>query len=450
MNTISLPYILEDKNLILSLMKNQNNVVKFIYNRLHENKELKQKELTALVNSMNNVFIDSWLKQSAIYKAKSLIMDRIIFGGKNLFLKRLKNKITKEEYRLQKLLPLYIIGEGSKGGNRKFEFKVIEDNKINFFPKRDSKIELQLPKLRNNYKKILHKLQILTEQNEIPITISLDLKNIYITYDEKLLKEKPIDNKVKNRIIAIDLNPNYIGYSIKDWKDKDNSVIVKTGIISIKKLNDKEFNLKKERISSDNPKMLYIHNKRNYEIFEISKKLTNVAKHYKVESFAIEDLSMKHKDNKKGLIYNRLVNNMWNRNKLESNLEKRLGLANIKLYKMYPQYSSFIGNILNTEYPDCVNASLEINRRCFCFKNNIKPVIFPDFTESIKHIKQSLEELFANKQVFIDKIKSWIDLYKQVKNSKMRYRISLDDCKKSFKVLYLFNKKSLIEEIQFI
>jgi hypothetical protein len=73
MNTISFPYTLSDKSQILALMKNQNNVVRFIYNRLQENKDLTQKQLTILANSMNNIFIDSWLKQSAIYKAKEKI-----------------------------------------------------------------------------------------------------------------------------------------------------------------------------------------------------------------------------------------------------------------------------------------------------------------------------------------------------------------------------------------
>lgn len=451
MNTLSLPYLLTDKKdseVILAFMQNQNNVVKFLYNRIQENPEHTQKELTALANSMKNVFIDSWFKQSAVYKAKSFIEDKIIFGGKKLFLQRNKKKITEEQYQLQKLLPLYIIGESTKHGNRKFDLKIIENNSIIFKPEYGVNIEMQLPKLRKNYKKILFRLQQLIENNKTPITISIDLQNIYITYDEKILKTIPA-YKVKNRIMSVDENPNYTGYVIKDWKDEEHFTIVKSGQFSIKELNDEEFKLKQDKVSSDDPRMKYIHDKRNHEIFEISKRLVNIAKSNNVECFAIEDLCMESKDKGKGKKYNRLVNNLWNRNKFESNLEKRLNLIDIPLHKMWPEYSSFIGNFIY-DYTDCVNAAMEINRRCFCLINKIKPVVFPNYTKSIKHIKQSLEELLANKQVFIDKLYSWKELYQQVKNLKLRYRVSLEDCKKSFKVFRFFDRKSMIEEIQFI
>jgi len=367
MNTISFPYTLSDKSQILALMKNQNNVVRFIYNRLQENKDLTQKQLTILANSMNNIFIDSWLKQSAIYKAKALNeKSHIIVGGKWLFFQRAKNKITKEEFQKKKLMPLYIIGEKNYHGNRKFELKILQENKIVFKPKCGTKIELLLPKLRNNYKKILYKLQELAENKKFPITISLDMEKIYITYDEKYLQQEKI-HLVKNRIMALDLNPNYVGYSIIDWKDEENKDVIKVGMISIKKLNDKEFNLKKDKVNSSNERMKYLHNKRSYEVFEIDKMLVNLAKVYKVECFCIEDLNIKSKDKDQGKNYNRLTNNLWNRNKFASNLEKRLNLVGIKLYKLFPQYSSFIGNFLNRTYPDCIAASVEMNRRCFCF-----------------------------------------------------------------------------------
>lgn len=85
MNTILLPYQTNEKfkDIILSFIKNQNNIIRFLYNRLQENKELSQKELTNLSKFMNNIFVDSWFKQSAIYKAKELSSkENIIFGSK--------------------------------------------------------------------------------------------------------------------------------------------------------------------------------------------------------------------------------------------------------------------------------------------------------------------------------------------------------------------------------
>ena len=40
--------------------------------------------------------------------------------------------------------------------------------------------------------------------------------------------------------MSIDMNPNYIGWSIIDWKSESEFNIVKSGLISIKKLNDKD------------------------------------------------------------------------------------------------------------------------------------------------------------------------------------------------------------------
>lgn len=114
MNTLKLKYLTskENRNIILNYMKNQNNVIRFLYNRLQENKLLSQVQLIALSNSMNNIFIDSWFKQCAMYKAKELNeKEKVIFGGKKLFFERFKNRITKEEFQIKKLLPLHVIGE---------------------------------------------------------------------------------------------------------------------------------------------------------------------------------------------------------------------------------------------------------------------------------------------------------------------------------------------------
>jgi hypothetical protein len=140
---------------------------------------------------------------------------------------------------------------------------------------------------------------------------------------------------------------------------------------------------------------------------------------------------------------------MWCRGKFVSNLKKRLNLAGIKLYEIFPQYSSFIGNLMNRTYPDPVAASIEMNRRCYCFKNQIKPVIFPDFVKSIKIIKQSLEELRNGTSLLIDKIGSWKKFYDWAKNSDLRYRISLENLKRNFKVFRLSNRKSLVDLYQF-
>jgi len=61
------------------------------------------------------------------------------------------------------------------------------------------------------------------------------------------------------------MNPNYIGWSIVDWKSSSEFKLVKSGIYSIKKLNDKDINLKSLHYSSESKERIYLSNKRNYE-----------------------------------------------------------------------------------------------------------------------------------------------------------------------------------------
>jgi len=65
--------------------------------------------------------------------------------------------------------------------------------------------------------------------------------------------------------MSLDLNPNYIGWSIVDWLDENKFNVIKSGIYSIKKLNDKDFNLKNKYLDSSSKERIYLSNKRNYE-----------------------------------------------------------------------------------------------------------------------------------------------------------------------------------------
>jgi predicted transposase len=131
--TIKLPIDLSDdeKEVVLSYQRNQNNVIRFTYNRLLENDGLTTAEITALQKKMNNVFIDSHFKNSAIYKAKELVAqgnDKVIFGGKKLFVQRCQGKISVDVFQAKKLIPMYSVGESNQSSNRKFT--ILENNVI--------------------------------------------------------------------------------------------------------------------------------------------------------------------------------------------------------------------------------------------------------------------------------------------------------------------------------
>ena len=189
--TLKIKYHSQNKEEILNYIKNYNNVVKFTYNRLLENGNLKTKEITVLQKSMNNIFIDSHFKNSAIFESKSLISKnkdkKIIFGGKKLFFNRMNNKITKEEFQSLKLLPLCSIGESVQKGNRKFSIQ--NENYILFKASKQEHFILELESVGKNYKTYLNKLIELQENKQISITYKLSKDYIYITFNLSKLND---------------------------------------------------------------------------------------------------------------------------------------------------------------------------------------------------------------------------------------------------------------------
>lgn len=439
--TLKIPYKVDNENLsiITSYVKNYNNVLRFTFNRVKENEnKLKTAELSKLQNKMNNIFIDTHFLNSAQQDAKAAYQawlevnstNPVIFGTRKLFIDRCQNKISKQEYQLAKLRPLYSIGEANRKSNRKFQ--IIDNTHILFKPESKTHIILELQGANKNYKKLLDKLFILQNKCLIPITYKLDLSYIYISFDLKLLQnntELSQDRKViKDRIFAIDMNPNYIGYSIVDWKCRNEYKIVSSGSVSIKPLNDFIYN---KHLASDSPLKKKLNNKREYEIIKISHKLVELAKHFQCELFSMEELNIKSSDKGKGKAFNRACNNNWCRNLFVNQIRKMTTLYNIKLFEVLPNYSSFMGNLAyrNEKLPDYVLSSIEIGRRAFEFYHQYeikdiqktKNIILNDSKVIAKKISQSLEELEIDSQ-----FGSLIDLYKVLKKSKVKYRFPLE------------------------
>ena len=446
--TLKIKYIPENGDLtdILSFIKNYNNILRFTYNRIQEG-ITSTKELTQLQNNLNNIFIDSHFKNSAIYEAKSFQNDKLIFGGKKLFLDRLRNKISKEEFKLKKLVPLFSIGESNQKANRKF--KIIDQNTIIFKPNKDLHIKLNLINQGKNYKKILNKLKELQETKQVAITYKLSLDNIFLSFDYSILKQNIYKIK-KDRIIAIDMNPNYLGYSIVDWKDENSYNTVDKGVFDISLINQKENEL---HVSSNDPKKRYIKNKRDYELIKIAHRLFDLCKYYLCECFSIEELSIKSKDLNKGKQLNKLINNQWNRNKFVNILRKLVNSSSTTFIEVKPEYSSVLGNLIYREehLPDMVLSSIEIGRRAYEFNNQYllkykvqqKNIVFPKLEFVKNRIDQSLEELGHP-----FKFETYQQLFSELKKSKLKYRFLLEQCKNS-RVFSIFHYKSLIKLYKF-
>ena len=115
---------------------------------------------------------------------------------------------------------------------------------------------------------------------QISITYQLDNEYIYLTYDESLLTELTNNYKpIKNRIFAIDLNPNYIGLSILEFQSDNSFKVLYKRVFDLSELNEQSTN------------------KIKYELQQIDNEILKLCKHFKVSKLVVEDLKFK-KSNK--------------------------------------------------------------------------------------------------------------------------------------------------------
>ena len=118
-------------------------------------------------------------------------------------------------------------------------------------------------------------------------------------------------------------------------------------------------------------------------------------------------------------------------------------LSNIygyELVKVNPAYSSFIGNLVygNLETPDMVAASIEISRRGF--KKYEKNWVYPIF--NIDCLDEQWKQTLTG-------VKDWKNTFLKIKNSKVKYRVLLNDITQNA-VFSKFNRKSKITIYSFI
>ena len=470
MLTLKLKYTIENDQFIFdeclfNIRRKQTNINHILVNKqLNSNIKLSELKLRKTLNNYNNIKLNCWFQQSAIkesiqsynsfikkfnehienrdlnfkklnkklqqnkitlktYNKKRKYIEsdiKLIFGGKYNFEQRIKNNISKEQYKEKRLLPLYSIGE-TQFGNR--FFKLTENLNIIFKPDKQHKFNLKLI-YGKNQKIILEKLFNLQLQKNIAITYKLDKQYIYIIYDEILFKTNLQNKIISNRILSIDMNPNYLGLSIVDWKTSSNFKLIYSVQYSLKYFSDQILILNKlNNISSDDKKRKYLNRKRKYEIIKISQNIITLFKHYNCHLLIIEDLKMKSEDKNKGKDYNRLCNCNWIRTTFINQLIKQTNVFNIKLLKVKPQYSSFIGNLIfkSLNKDDAILSSIEIGRRGYEFYNQYisktkeikKNIIQLDINDFKINWRQSLEELSLT-NLNINPIK----LYNSIKTKK--------------------------------
>jgi hypothetical protein len=451
MKTIKLPITTDDNNnIITNIQKIQNNIIRISYKLLTKNNNLSIKDIEKLLKKYKINTNDSYiircgiLKGIEIFKQTQDIQSKInekakklnkipklykhIFGGKTNYYKRLLNKITPETYKNNRLIPLQIQGEANQKGNRKFNLN-ITNNQITFKLSKNTKINIQLPQLskKSQWFKLISKLQTLANNKQIPYMIQLSQNYIWITFDNNKLSETIKNIPITNRIMGIDLNPNYIAFTISDIIDNKPKTLAKY-CYNISQLT------KNLHLPSDHPEQKYQTNKRNYETSQIIKNINKFFYHYNVSHITVEDLSFSNNFNNKK--QNRLCKNSWAPNKFIQQLKNN----NKNIIEIHPAYTSFIGNLMYNEF-DPVAASLEIGRRGYD-KINKSGMFYPPVCEVKDQWKKTLAALEKP---------DWKELYNQItKTLDLRYRVPLDDTHVSSRLKTWTYKKAQTSLYSFI
>ena len=235
---------------------------------------------------------------------------KVVFGGRKLFAQRVKGLISHEDFVRLRTRPITISGDALKtGGN--YVFKVVGHDRIDFRPNRDVRVPLYLKNDGSGNKKLLEDLVFaLNDGKKVPVTYKLGRDKLTITFDVTKVKTIAKRTVVPNRIFAIDTNPNFLGWSVVDWTDSDTYEVVASGHVSLKPLDDLEYDFKRKKLPSDSPERKYATNKRHEEVTKLARRLVVLARHFGCETFAYEKLEMKPGDKGKGRNYNRLCNNV--------------------------------------------------------------------------------------------------------------------------------------------
>lgn len=344
------------------------------------------------------------------------------------------NKISrlKREYKQKRIQPIYVMGEANQKGNRFIDFKELLAGRVVFKPSSDRHytIELNLNAVKSMRTEFI-RLQDLIEKKEISVTVSISKTTLSLSYDEEVLngfafdakryreekkeirskhypketeKERLKDcarnlfaekkqrmmssgSKIKDRVIAVDLNPTNVGVSViqRDNSERGYRIIEAfcidfTGALTVK---IKTYNPQKKELKWFN-EMKRMHrfgemsydtdwvyarqkkqsNKLKHEIYEAINYIFNRAIHLKCEKFVMEDLNVKSakKTDDFSNESRRQINSIWHKNKFIEKIEMKCRETGIELVTVNPVYTSFIGNIQH-QFVDSTNASVEIGRR---------------------------------------------------------------------------------------
>ena len=396
---------------VLGDMRIFSSIVRIAFNRFQDG--MNEKEVRAYCNARFNH--NSWFIQSAINEGASLYKlngnKLILFGGKNNLRQYMRGLIDKATFKYRRMFPIGIQGEKRCKGNRLFSFD-LDNQRIIYKPSKKRHVEIKFFPMKKKIANELSLVQDLAEHNKITVSVKLSDKYVWLSYDETLIQDERYKKLQSSRVLGIDMNPNYIGMSVIKFDQNDEFTVLHKQVFDLSKLT-----VSSGKASTDATSK-YITNKLKHETIAIAHEISKLANVWKSKTVAIEDLSIKPSDKKKGTYFNRLCNNKWERQLFVNKLKMLANLHKFNLVEVNPAYSSQVGNIAygDENTPDMVAASIEIARRAY--KKFEKGWFYPRFSIQFRD-EQWKQTLGA--------VDDWKELFSKIKESKLKYRFQLLD-----------------------
>ena len=396
---------------VLDDMRTFSSIVRVAFNRFQDG--MNEKEVRVYCNARFNH--NSWFIQSAIKEGAALYKrngnKHILFGGKNNLHQYLRGLIDKTTFKYRRMFPIGIQGEKRCKGNRLFSFDLVNQRLI-YKPNKERHVEIKFLPMRKKIADELTNVQELAEQNKITVSIKLSEKYAWLTYDETLIKDERYKALQSKRNLGIDMNPNYIGLSVIEFGKNDEFTVLHKQVFDLSNLTISSGKASTDDISK------YITNKLKHETIAIAHEIGKLVNVWKCKTVAIEGLSIRPSDKKKGTYFNKLCNNKWERNIFVNKLNMLANLHKFTLVEVNPAYSSIVGNIAygDENTPDMVAASIEIARRAY--KKFDKGWFYPRF--NIQFRDEQWKQTLGS-------VENWKELFRKIKETGLKYRFLLRD-----------------------
>ncbi len=407
MKTITFNFKIDDEELQRAIAEDSrvcSSMKRFAFNRFQDG--MSNKEVYA---ELGDKFpsVNSHLRNSALRSASGLYAlnkdEKVYFGQFKRFVRGL---ISKDELRKSRNTGILSEGECPSKGNRFFKIEV-ESNKIIWKRSAKEHYNLELVEhLSHKRKFILQKLQLLMSEKKIPVTVRVKNDTIYLTYDESVVEsEKKFRNLFQNRVLGIDLNPNYFGVSIIEFNRKDKYKILHKECIDLTNLQEQS------------------PNKIKFELYEINHHILRLCKVWHCGKLSVEDLKFDNKKKFWSKKLNRLCRNKFRFSFIKTHLQTLCNTYGVELIEVNAAYSSIIGNFRHGSEttPDPIAASIEIARRAY--HKFQKGWFQPTFVKK-ERIKQVLGTQWKDELEL--GYMCWKGLAGKIKELKLKYRFQLN------------------------